>query len=65
MRLTIEHLKLLSQIQIPTWEEIEQHLILLDDDALHALNEVAQRIQSAALCEDEARTEGTSKRKDC
>lgn len=61
--LTVEYIELLSQIQVPTWDEIEQLLIHLDDDVLRALNEMAQRIQSGAFCEIEARAEGKSHHK--
>lgn len=64
MRLTAAHLLLLSQFEIPSWDEIEQLMIELDDSALSDLREVVRRILSGCEGEDEARTEGTSKRKD-
>ncbi|SBW84183.1 hypothetical protein PVE_R2G0154 [Pseudomonas veronii 1YdBTEX2] len=62
MKLSVEFLLQLSQADVPTWEEFESISIQLDDESLKRLNDVAQRIQSGCSNEDEARTEGTSKR---
>jgi hypothetical protein len=62
MKLSVEFLLQLSQIDFPSWEELESLVSQLDDESLKRLNEVAQRIQSGCGNEDEARTEGTSKR---